>query len=81
MNPVKNTYQHNSIILCTFILNKSFGQLLEISSSKDVFKKINFFNWHFSYIAIYGKWFTDQNSKSIKIEGNINLTAVISWFE
>ena len=29
-NVVNNSYQQNSRVLCTFISNKSFGQLLDI---------------------------------------------------
>ena len=48
--------QHNSRVLCTFVPNKSFGQLLDISSKKFMFLKT--FNSEFLYIAV---WFTDQN--------------------
>ena len=30
-NIVNNDYQHNSTVLYTFVLNKSFGQLLDTS--------------------------------------------------
>ena len=38
-NFVNNNYQHDSRVLCTFIPNKSFGQLLDISPKKFIFKK------------------------------------------
>ena len=38
-NILNNNYQHNSRVLCTFVSNKSFGQLLDISSKSFVFLK------------------------------------------
>ena len=72
-NIVNNDYQQDSRVLYLFILNKSFGQLLDISSKKFVLKKT--LNLDFSYIEI---WFTDQNSKSLEIEDKINITLVIN---
>ena len=38
-NIVNNDYQHDSRVLYTFVPNKSFGQLLDISSKKNyIFK-------------------------------------------
>ena len=37
-NIVKNDYQQDSRVLYTFIPNKSFGQLLDISTKKIIFK-------------------------------------------
>ena len=45
---VNNIYQHDSRVLYTFSLNKSFGQLLDISPKNFVFLKT--FNSEFSYI-------------------------------
>ena len=72
-NIVNNDYQQDSRVLYLFILNKSFGQLLDISSKKFVLKKT--LNLDFSYIEI---WFTDQNSKSLEIEDKINITLVVN---
>lgn len=47
--------------------------LLEISLTDFVFLQI--FVSEFSYIEI---WFTDKNSKSFKIEDQINLTLIIN---
>ena len=55
----------------TFILNKSFGQLLDVSPKNFIFK--NTFNSSFSYIEV---WFTDQFSKPPEIEDKINITLV-----
>ena len=55
----------------TFILNKSFGQLLDVSPKNFVFK--NTFNSSFSSIEV---WFTDQFSKPPEIKDKINITLV-----
>ena len=39
-NNVNKSYQQHSAVLHTFVPNKSFGQLLQISSSTSVFKDI-----------------------------------------
>ena len=72
-NIANNDYQHNSRILYTFVPNKSFGQLLDISSKNFVFLKT--FNSEFSYIEV---WFTDKNSKPLEMQGKTNITLVIS---
>ena len=72
-NIVSNDYHQNSRVLYTFVLNKSFGQLLDILLKNLIFLKT--FNSEFSYIGI---WFTDQNSKPLEIEDKINITLVIN---
>ena len=62
-NIVNNDYQHNSIALYTFVPNKSFGQLVDISPKNLLFLKA--FNPKFSYIEVR---FTDHNSKPLEIE-------------
>ena len=65
----------NSRVLTTFVTNKSFGQLLDISSESFIFLK-NFqkkFQKEFSSIEV---WFTEQNSKPLEIEDKINITLV-----
>ena len=54
--------------------NKSFGQVLDISSKCFIFLKT--FDSEFSYIEL---WFTDQNSKSLEIEDKVNITLVINY--
>ena len=71
-NMVNNDYQHNSRVLYTFVPNKSFGSLLDISPSNHIFLKT--FNSEYDEIIV---WFTDQNSKPLEIEDRINLTMVI----
>ena len=69
---VNNDYQQDSRVLYTFVLNKSFGSLLDISPSNHIFLKI--FNSEYDEIVV---WFTDQNSKQLETEDRINLTMVI----
>ena len=45
-----NHYQHDSIVFYTFVPNKLFGQLLDISYKKFLFLKA--FNSGFSYIEV-----------------------------
>ena len=72
-NVVNNSYQQNSRVLYTFVPNKSFGQLLDISPKNFIFFKT--FDAEFSYIEV---WFTDQNSNPLEIEDKINITLVIN---
>ena len=71
-NIVNNDYQQDSRVLYTFVPNKPFGSLLEISSSNHTFLKT--FNSEYDEIKI---WFMDQNSQPIEVEDGINLTMVI----
>ena len=71
-NIVKNDYQHASKVLFSFVPNKKFGQLLNISPH--VFTMMNIINTEFSSIEV---WFTDQSRKPLEIEDNINLTLII----
>ena len=73
-NMVNNDYQQDSRVLYTFVPNKSFGSLLDISPSNHIFLKT--FNSEYDEIIV---WFTDQNSKPLEIEDRINLTMVIKW--
>ena len=71
-NLVNNDYQQDSRILFTFVSNKAFGSLLEISPTNHVFFKT--FNSEFREIKI---WFTDQKSMPLEIEDKINITLII----
>ena len=55
-------------VLLTFLPNKSFGQLLDISPTNFIFLKT--FDSEFSYIEV---WFTDQNSKLLEIVNQIKI--------
>ena len=72
-NVVNNSYQQNSRVLYTFVPNKSFGQLLDISPENFIYLKT--FDSEFSYIEV---WFTDQNSNPLEIEDKINITLGIN---
>ena len=69
-NIASSDYQLDSRVLYIFIRNKSFGQLLDISTNNFTYLKT--FN---SYIEV---WFTDQNSKSLEIENIINIILVFN---
>ena len=72
-NLVNNDYQQDSRILFTFVPNKSFGRLLEISPTNQVFLKT--FNSKFQEVKI---WLTDQTSKPLELEDKINITLIIN---
>ena len=71
-NIVNNDYQQDTRVLYTFVPNKLFGSLLEISPTNHIFLKT--FNSEYNEIEV---WFTDQNSQPLEIEDRINLTMVI----
>ena len=71
-NLVNNDYQQDSRILYTFVPNKIFGSLLEISPTNQVFLKT--FNSEFQEVKV---WFTDQTSKPLELEDKINITLII----
>ena len=60
-NLVNNDYQQNSRIFYTFVPNKAFGSLLEISPPNSEFKI----------------WIADQTSKPLEVEDKINVTLII----
>ena len=71
-NLVNNDYQQDSRILYTFVPNKTFGSLLEISPTNHVFLKT--FNSEFQEIKI---WFTDHKSTPLEVKDRINVTLII----
>ena len=71
-NLVKIDYQHASKFLISFVPNKQFGHLINISPHS--LTMINTINTEFSFVEV---WFTDQSSKALEIEGNVNLTLII----
>ena len=73
-NIVNNDYQQDWKVLYTFVRNKPFGSLLEISPTNHIILKT--LNSEFQDIEI---WFTDQNVQPLEIEDRINLTLVIKW--
>ena len=60
---VNNDYQQDSRVLYTFVPNKPFGSLLEISPTNHIFLKT--FHSEYDEIKI---WFTDRNSQPLEIE-------------
>ena len=72
-NLVNNAYQQHSRVLFTFVPTKQYGQLISISAHALVFLKA--MNKDFSEIEI---WFTDQNSKALEIEDNVNISLIIN---
>ena len=71
-NIVNNDYPQDSRVLHTFIPNKLFGQLLDISHKNFIFLKT--FDSEFSFIEV---WFTNQNSWHLEIEEKPNITFVV----
>ena len=68
-NLVKNDYQHTSKVLFTFIPNKQFEQLINISPHS--LTMMNTINIEFSFVEV---WFRVQVSKALEVEDNDNLT-------
>ena len=66
-NMANNDYQQDSRVLYTFVPNKSFGSLLDISPSNHIFLKT--FNSEYDEIIVS---LTDQNSKPSEIEDKSN---------
>ena len=68
-NLVKNDYQHSSKVLFSFVPNKQFGQLINISPNS--LTMMNAVNTEFSFVEF---WFIDQASKAPEIEDNVNVS-------
>ena len=71
-NLVNNDYQKDSRILYTFIPNKPFGGLLEISPTNHIFLRT--FNSELQEIEV---WFIDETNNPFEIEDKIDLTMII----
>ena len=71
-NLINNNYQQASKVLFTFVPNKQFGQLINISPHSLTMLRTT--NTEFSFFEV---WFTDQNSDPLEIEDNANLTPII----
>ena len=72
-NLVNNSYQQHLRVLFTFVPNKQYGQLINISPHSLVFLKT--MNTDFSEVEI---WFTDQNNNVLEIEDNVNISLIIN---
>ena len=71
-NLVKNDYQHTSKVLISFVPNKQFGQLINISP-----RYLTMMNTVNTEVLVVEVWFADQTSKALEIEDNVNLTLII----
>ena len=71
-NLAKYDYQHTLKVLFSFVPNKQFLQLTNISPHS--LTMINTVNTEFSFVEVS---FTDQTSKALEIEDNVNLTLII----
>ena len=71
-NLVKNDYQLTSKVLLTFVPNKQFGQLTNISPY--CLTMMNTVNIELSSVQV---WFTDQASKALEIEDSAKLTLIV----
>ena len=65
-NLVKNDNEHTSKVLFSFVPNKQFGQLINISPHS--LTMMNAINTEFSFFEV---WFTDKASKALEIEDNV----------
>ena len=70
-NLANNNYQQESRILYTFVPNKTFGSLLEISPRNHVFLKT--FNSEFREIKV---WLTDKKSRPLEVEDKIHVILI-----
>ena len=73
-NLVNSNYQQASKVSFTFVPNKQFGQLTSISPHS--LTMLNTTNTEFLFVEV---WFTDQNSKQLEIEYNVNMTLIIGY--
>ena len=71
-NLVKNDYQLTSKVLFTFVPHKEFGYLINIALYS--LTMMSTVNTEFSFAEV---WFTDQFSRALEIEDNVNLTLII----
>ena len=71
-NFINNDYQQNSRVIYTYVWNKPFGQLLEVSATNLIV--LSSFNSEFQAIEV---WLTDENSQPLEIKDRMNLTLII----
>ena len=71
-NLATNDYQQASKVLFSFVPNKSFGQLLNISPHSPIMLRT--VNSIFDEIKV---WFTDQDNNDLEIEDNVNITLAV----
>ena len=66
-NLVENDFQHSSKVSFSFVPNKQFGHLINILPN--TLTMMNTINTEFSFVEV---WFTDQITKALEIEDNVN---------
>ena len=71
-NLVNNNYQQASKVIFTFVPNKQFGQL--ITNAPHSLIVLNATNIEFSSIEV---WFTEQKSKQLEVEDNVNRPLIL----
>ena len=71
-NLVNNNYQQESKVIFTFVPNKQFGQL--ITNGPHSLIVLNATNIEFSSIEV---WFTEQKSKQLEVEDNVNRPLIL----
>ena len=71
-NLVKNDYQHTPKVLFSLVPNEQFGKLINISPHSLIMT--NTVNTEFSFVEVR---FTDQASKPLEIEDNVNFALII----
>ena len=63
---VNNYHQQDSRVLYSFVPNKPFDALLDISPTNHIFLRT--FSSEYNKIEV---WFTDQNSQTLEIEDRL----------
>ena len=71
-NLVNNNYQQASKVIFAFVPNKQFGQL--ITNGPHSLIVLNATNIEFSSIEV---WFTEQKSKQLEVEDNVNRPLIL----
>ena len=71
-NLVNNNYQRASRVLFTFVPNKQFGQLINISPHS-----LTMLSTTITQLSSIEVWMTDQNSEPLEIDDNVNMTLII----
>ena len=73
-NVANNSYQQASKVLFTFVPNRHFEQLINISPNS--LTMLGTTNTEFLFIEV---WLTDQNSEPLESEDNVNLKLIIGF--
>ena len=74
-NVLKNVFQQAFKVLFALVPNKQFGQLINI-----LFTFIDNIEYNHTILTlnkIIDVWFTEENSKPLEIENNVNITFAI----